>query len=262
MEPRLVFHCQEACPLFVAASTSCIPDEPLVGVFDRLADLEYTHLELVIGDQGVIPPTQIAEQHESIVLLRRSFRRIAPIALLFDVEPEDAAYFEQFTLACRLAKDCKIVVITIHASVPGTPFNEEIDRLRELVKIGMLHGVVVGVATEAGRFTETPETVGSLCRNVKGLGVTLDPSHYVHNFPKPKDYEAILPHVNHVRLRDTTQQQFQTRLGQGDVEFGRLVVQLNKVNYNRALCIDIAPMPGIDQSAELRKMRLLLDSLL
>ena len=248
--------------MFVAASTSCIPDEPLAGVFDRLVDLEYENTELVIGEQGTISPSQIAERHEAIVRFRRSSRRIVPNSIFFDLEPDDTGYFEKFTRACRLAKDCKIVVMTVHAAVSGAFYNEEVDRLRELVKIGVYHGVVVGVATEAGRITETPDTVGSLCHHVKGLGVTLDPSHYIYNLPKPRDYEAILPYVYHVRLRDTTQKQFQTRLGQGDVEFGRLVVQLNKVDYRRSLCVDITPLPGVDQFAELRKMRLLLEALL
>ena len=248
--------------MFVAASTSCVPDEPLAGVFDRLVDLEYSNTELVIGEQGVILPSQIADRHDAIVQLRRSSRRIIPNSIFFDLEPEDTGYLEKFTLACRLAKDCKVAVITVHAAVPGTPFNEEIDRLRELVRVGVYHGAVVGIATEAGRITEMPDTVGSLCKSVRGLGVTLDPSHYIYGLSKPKEYESILPHVCHVRLRDTTQKQFQTRLGQGDVEFGRLVVQLNKVEYRRTLCVDIAPLPGVDQFAELRKMRLLLEALL
>ncbi len=51
-------------------------------------------------------------------------------------------------------------------------------------------------------------------------------------------------------------------MGQGLVEYGRLVTQLAKVHYNRALVVDIAEMEGVDQFAELRKMRLLLESLL
>jgi len=248
--------------VIVAASTSCISGEPLAEIFDRLADLEYANTELVIGERGSIAPSQIADQHDSIVQLRRSSRRMVPIAIFFDVEPEAPNFREQFTAACQLAKDCKIAVITIHAAVPGTPFNEEIDRLRELVKIGVFYGVVVGVATEAGRITDMPETVGSLCKNVKGLGVTLDISHYIYNLPKPRDYESILPYVTHVRLRDTTQKQFQTRIGQGDIDFGRLIVHLSKVDYRRALCVDLAPLPNIDRDAELRKMRLLLESVL
>ena len=231
-------------------------------VFDRLVDLEYTCTELVISEQGVIPPSQIAARHDSVVQLRRSSRRMTPVAVFFDVEPDHPEYLEHFTDACKLAKDCKIVVITVHTAVLTTPINLEIDRLQELVKIGVYHGVVVGIATESGRFAEMPETIGSFCRRVKGLGVTLDPSHYIYNLSKPKDYESILPHVCHVRLRDTTPKQFQTRIGQGVVEFGKLVDKLNNVEYRRALCVDLAPLPSVDQLAELRKMRLLLESLL
>jgi hypothetical protein len=46
------------------------------------------------------------------------------------------------------------------------------------------------------------------------------------------------------------------------VEYGRLITQLSKYRYNRAFCVDILPMPGVDQAAEMRKMRLLLESLL
>lgn len=248
--------------MIVAASTSCIPGEPLAEVFDRLTDLEYTHTELVISEQGAILPSQIADKRDAVVQLRRSSRRIVPASIFFGVEPNMPQYAEQFTQACQLAKDCGIVVMTVHAAVRGTPFNEEIDRLRKLVEIGHYHGVIVGIATETGYITDTPAAVGDLCKNVKGLGVTLDPSHYIYNLPKPKEYESILPFVCHVRLRDTTQDQFQTRLGQGIVEFGRLVVQLGKVGYRRTLCVDLVPFPNVDQFAELRKMRLLLEGYL
>jgi len=254
--------------VIVAASTSCISDEPLSSIFDRLVDLEYSHTELVIGGQSPIPPSQIAERRDVIVQLRRTSRKIVPVAIFFDVEspPDDTndpayiAFTQQFTQACKLAKDCKIAVISIHAAQPDSSFNGEIDRLQELVKIGIYHGVVVGVITEAGRLTSTPETALSLCKHVKGLGITFDPSHYTYNLPKPRDYEPILPHICHVRLRDTTQEQFQTLIGQGVIDFGRLINHLTNFDYRRALCVDIAPLPNVDQSSELRKMRLLLES--
>jgi hypothetical protein len=52
------------------------------------------------------------------------------------------------------------------------------------------------------------------------------------------------------------------RIGQGDVEYGKLVGQLQRVGYKRALCAHLPPIEGVDQVAELRKMRLLLESLL
>jgi sugar phosphate isomerase/epimerase len=76
------------------------------------------------------------------------------------------------------------------------------------------------------------------------------------------DYESVLKHVYHVRLRDTTKDQLQVRIGQGEIEYGRLVNQLHKVHYDRALCVDLEAMADVDQLTEMRKMRLLLESLL
>ena len=41
-----------------------------------------------------------------------------------------------------------------------------------------------------------------------------------------------------------------------------LITQLSMVHYNRALSVHIPPMPEVDHVGELRKMRLLLESLL
>ena len=71
-----------------------------------------------------------------------------------------------------------------------------------------------------------------------------------------------MKYVSHVRLRDSTEQDMQVRVGQGIIEYGRLVNQLSKVNYRRALCVHIDELPDLDHVGELRKMRLLLESLL
>ena len=89
--------------------------------------------------------------------------------------------------------------------------------------------------------------------NVKGLGVTLDPSHLIYGSHAKGGYDSILDYVIHVRLRDTTAHELQVRVGQGDVEYGRLVSQLGKHRYNRALSVDILPMPDVDQAAEMPK---------
>jgi hypothetical protein len=52
------------------------------------------------------------------------------------------------------------------------------------------------------------------------------------------------------------------RIGQGNVEYGKLVAQLQRVGYARALCAHMPPLEGVDQLAELRKMRLTLETYL
>lgn len=248
--------------MIVAVSTACIPDSTPQEVFDRLADLEFMNAEISVSKDGIITPKDIADRFDVYVQICKSLRRISPVSIFYEAEPTSPDYFDYFKIICDFAKAIKVVVMTVRSSVVGTPYNEEVERLRELVRIAISNGVLVGLLTETGRLTETPSTVGSICKSVKGLGVTLDPSHYIYNHAKQVDYDMILEQVCHVRLRDTTPTQFQVRIGQGILEFGRLVIQLNKVNYRRALCIDLAELPNIDPMAELRKMRLLIESLL
>jgi sugar phosphate isomerase/epimerase len=131
-----------------------------------------------------------------------------------------------------------------------------------LVAIAQLSGVRVSVKTQLGRLSEDPDTVIVLCDNAKGLGVTLDPSHYLCHPAGPKSYDRLLKYTHHVHLRDTSRKQLQVRIGQGEIEYGRLITGLQKANYDRALTVHLEEMPDVDHFGELRKMRLLLESLL
>ena len=250
--------------MFVAASSRCFPNLSVKDSLNKLADLEYTAAELIVGSNAdsnlILPESQ--EQFDDIVFFCRMSRKITPVSLYFDFEPETPVFLRNFERCCHMAKIAKIVQITVKASESGTPFNAEVERLRSLVDIGNMHGLVIGVATETGRMSEDPDSLKSICKSVRGLSVALDPSHYIFGHQKPRDYDHLFDYVSHVRLRDTTKDKLQVQIGQGIQEYSKLVIQLTKVNYRGALCVDLAPLPGLDQDAELRKMRLLLESLL
>lgn len=250
--------------MFVAATSRCFSNLSLGDALDRLVDLEFTAIEIMIHEkEGHLRPSDVLANLAEAAQICRNTRRLTVAGLSVDMDaPNPKEYYAQFQACCRLAKANKIMTLTVRASELGTPFNEEVERLRKLVQIASVEGVVVGLLTETGRITQDPATVKVLCDNVKGLGVTLDPSHFVCGPHKGGNYDQILQYVAHVRLRDTTSNDLQVRIGQGEIEYGRLVSQLAKHNYNRALTVDILPLPDVDQSGELRKIRLLLESLL
>lgn len=249
--------------MFVAASTRCFPDLPLDAALQRLMDLEYTCVEIVIHESGGhIRPSEVQADLERAVKACRQTHRLTPIAYSVDIEAPEPLYYQQFAACCKLAKATKVVTVSVRSAELGTPFNAEVERLREMVSIASMEGVRVGLVTEVGRMTQDPDTAVVLCDSVKGLGICLDPSHYVCGPLNGGCYEQVMKHVYHVRLRDTSKDSLQVRVGQGQIEYGRLVSQLNMHRYQRALCVDIQPMPDVDQVAELRKMRLLLESLL
>ena len=229
----------------------------------QLLELEYSCVEIMVHETGGHwKPSDVLADLEKATAGCRQTHRLTPVALSVDIEAPEPLYYHQFAACCRLAKAIKIVTVTVRSAELGTPFNAEVERLRNLVALAAREGVRVGMLTEAGRMTENPDTAVVLCDNVKGLGVTLDPSHYVCGPLQGGNYEQVMKYVYHVRLRDTTADQLQVRVGQGNVEYGRLVNQLNKVRYDRALCVDILPTPDVDQLSEMRKVRLLLESLL
>ena len=200
---------------------------------------------------------------ERAVQICRKTQRLTPIAYSVDIETDnESEYYQQFQACCRLAKAIKVVTITVRASELGTPFNAEIERLRKMVALAATEGVRVGLLTEVGRMTEDPGTAEVICNNTKGLGITLDPSHFIYGPPNRADYDQLINLVYHVRLRDSTKDELHVRIGQGDVEYGRLINYLNKAGYDRALCVDLQPIPEVDTLTEMRKMRLLLESML
>ena len=248
--------------MFVCVSTECLPDMPLAAAMERLSELEFTAVELDVHEHGGhLKPAQVAANPEAAIAECSDLQRLRPVAVSF-AAPETPEVYDHFSACCRLAKSLGVVTMVVESSELGTPFNGEIERLRKLVGIASGLGVVVAVKTSAGRMTQDAETTASLCRNVPGLGVALDPSHFIYDHKKIASWEPILKYVCHVHLRDTKPDAFQVRVGQGDVEYGKLVAQLERVGYKRALCAHMPPMEGVDQVAELRKMRLLLESLL
>ncbi|MEN6457486.1 MAG: sugar phosphate isomerase/epimerase [Thermoguttaceae bacterium] len=249
--------------MFVAASSRCFAQMPLDAALLQLVELEYTSVEIMVHEQdGHMKPSDVLANPEKCITLCRQMHRLTPVALSVDISAPEPEYYHQFAACCQLAKAIKVVTITVRSGELGTPFNAEVERLRAMVALASREGIRVGLLTEVGHMTENPDTAIVLCDSVKGLGITLDPSHYVYGPRGGVDYDHVMKYVYHVRLRDTSKDQLQVRVGQGDIEYGRLVNQLNKVRYDRALCVDIQAAPELDQLTEMRKIRLLLESLL
>ncbi len=251
--------------MFVAATTQCFPDLPLDRAIEKLADLEFSHIEIGIHENSQhIKPSEVVAEPARCFDMINSTRRLTVTGLSLDIEGEGEPYFATFTKCCELAKLSKIVTLTVPSGEHGTPFNEEVERYKQLVKIAEQHGVRVAMRSKVGNLSADPDTVSVICGHVHGLGLSLDPSHY--HFGQPPEtmvYEKLMGYVHNVYLRDSTPDQLQVRVGQGIIEYGKLINLLKKVKYDRALCVDIQPMPDadIDHDGELRKLRLLLESL-
>ncbi|MCC6509545.1 MAG: sugar phosphate isomerase/epimerase [Pirellulaceae bacterium] len=232
-------------------------------VVETFIDLEFTTLEIALRENGgLLSPSRLKEEMDQVVRVVRDSHRLDLCSFDVHIAATGDQYYSQFADICVLAKTTKVVTLTVPSGELGTPFNEEVERLQELVRIAEDQGVRVAMKSQIGRLSEDPDTVKVLCDNVRGLGLTLDPSHYHCGPYRNKNIEKIMQYVFHVHLRDSKKDQLQVRVGQGEIEYGKLITSLQRVRYDHALSIQIEPMPDVDQRQELRKLRLLLDSLL
>lgn len=249
--------------MYVAVSTICYPELSLSDCLERLTDLEFSTAEIAIHEHGGhLRPSAVADDLEASINACLMSHRLGLSGFSVQIDAEGEEHYRQFEACCKLAKATKAVSLTIPSAELGTPFNEEVEHLRRLVGIASTDGVIVSIRSQIGRLSEDPDTVMVLCDNVKGLGLTLDPSHYVAGPYRNRGYEKILKYVYNVYLRDSKRDALQVRIGQGEIDYSRLINQLSREKYQRSLTVHIEPTPEIEQAGELRKLRLLLESLL
>jgi sugar phosphate isomerase/epimerase len=247
--------------VFVAVSTRCFAELPFPEVCAQILDLEFDRLELWLDDKGgQLRPSDIAADPDGFFTQYREATRLmsACMTLAHDVRPDVMQGI------VKAAKLLRVTQICLPASDLGTPFNAEIERLRDLSRIASQDGIRAAIRTAGGTLTEDPHNAIELCQAVPGLGLALDPSHYMRAVNFDRAIDLVIPHVYHVHLRDSTPQSIQVQVGLGELDSSRLISQLRRVRYDRALSIELLPeMTEADQRPlELRKMRMLLESLL
>jgi sugar phosphate isomerase/epimerase len=245
----------------------CFARHPLERALRIIGELEFSKLDVAIHEAG--PHLKPSEVVQDVGLAAQRIRigpSLTPGAFSVDIaatEPEE--YQRQLRAICRLARMSTVSIISIPASSNGSGVDAEVKRLLPLVQLALTEGIVLTLTTRIGTLTEHPETAALLCTRVPGLGLTLDPSHFIAGPNQGASFEQVYPYVRHVHLRDTgrSPDQFQVRVGQGEVEYGKIVSQLARVGYDRLLTVSILDIPDAPfaMDAEVRKLKYLLESL-
>jgi sugar phosphate isomerase/epimerase len=253
--------------VFVACSTLCFARYPLERALRMIGELEFSKLDVAIHENGPhLKPSQVAADVAQAAQQIRIGPSLTPAA--FDVQIEAAGAKEtlvQWKAICKLARMSTVSVLSISAAAAGVGMDAEVRRLGQLVRLVDSEGLVLTVATRIGTLTEQPAAAVELCQRVPGLGLTLDPSHYVNGPHQGDSYDELFPHVKHVHLRDTGRAagKFQVRIGQGEIEYGRIINQLERQGYDRLLSVAIQDKGdgSSGMEAEVRKLKFLLESL-
>jgi sugar phosphate isomerase/epimerase len=189
--------------VFVAVSTRNFAELTFEDACAQIIDLEFDRIELWLDDRGDhqhLRVADVAADPEAFVTRYREATRLSPAAITVahDITPDAIRGL------AKTAKQLRVTQITLPASDLGTPFNAEIERLRELVSVTARDGVRTSIRTQRGTLTEDPHTAVELCQAVPGLGITLDPSHYLRNASPERAMDLVMPYTFHTHLRDST----------------------------------------------------------
>ena len=252
--------------MFVACSTLCFAKYPLERALRVIGELEFSKVDVAIHEQGPhLKPSEVADDVAQAAQRLRIGPGLVPAAFSVVIAADGAEHDRQLRAVCRLARLTTVPLVTLPPAASGTGPDDEVRRLTHLSRLAEAEGVMLTLATLQGTLTENPETAVELCHRVPGLGLTLDPSHFIAGPQPPRNFDALFPYVRHVHLRDTGRgpNQFQVRVGQGEVEYGRIVAQLSRYHYDRLLTVDVRDFPDAPFSmpAEVRKLKYLLESL-
>jgi sugar phosphate isomerase/epimerase len=232
-----------------------------------IAELEFNKVDVAIQARGPhLTPEDVVADPQRIAQLIRIGPGLTPGAFNVEIEAPDAKTFDaQFQAICQLARFSAVATLTIPAAPVGSDFQREVERLEHLRRIASTEGVILTVETRIGTLTENPGGAVALCEAVEGLGLTLDPSHYICGPQQGRSFDEVYPYVRHVHLRDTgrTPDKMQVLVGQGEVEYSRIISMLERYDYDRLLTIEIIDVPDAPfyMHTEVRKLKYLLESL-
>ena len=250
--------------MYVACSSLCFSRYPLAHALHAISELNFHKVDLALHESGshLKPSEVLADVNRVANRLRKS--NVAFAAFHVRIEAPDVdRYKETLRAVCRMGRLLAAPLVNIPAAPADSDFGAEVARLTGLARVAETEGVILTVETHSETLTADPARAAELCRKVRGLGLTLDPSHYLVGSHPAKDYDDLFPHVRHVRLRDTARDRMQVRVGQGQVEYGRIISQLSREHYERALSVDIrdTPAQAYPMEPEVRKLKFLLESM-
>jgi sugar phosphate isomerase/epimerase len=253
--------------VLVACSTLCFARYPLERALHTIGELEFSKVDVAIHERGPhLRPSEVAADVNHAAHRIRIGPSLTPGAFSVEIEAADEKeHHRQLRAVCHLARLCMVATVTVPAGPAGTDLDAEVQRLTPLLRLAEAEGIILCVETRIDTLTEDPEAAVELCERLPGLGLTLDPSHYIAGPHQGRSWDPVYPHVRHVHLRDSGRDpsQFQVRVGQGNVEYGRIISYLARNQYERLLSVEILDLPDapFNMEQEVRKLKYLLESL-
>jgi len=257
----------EGIAVYVACSTLCFGRLPLDEALRTIRDMRFAKVDLALRAEGphLRPEEVLADVSRMAQRLKSANVQFAAFDLAFDTY-DGVEVRNQLRAVCRLARLLAVPVLSVPAAAVGADPNVEVARLTDWQKVAEGDGLILTVSTHTDTMTGDANCAAELCHRVPGLGLTLDPSYYLCGPHAPVNFDHLYPFVRHTRLRDsgTKPEEFQVRVGQGQIDYARVIGCLQLQGYDRTLSVDVRDIPDstFPVDPEVRKLKYLLESLI
>lgn len=248
----------------IAGSTLIFTELSLVDTIRKVADLGFHYIDLAMieGWANLSPSAVVGHEEEVASQLKTACAEagIHPAGFNLGLGQDSVEIqIERLQALCKIACHLGVDTLTIGASRPKLrTLPDEIDRLRRLLAVSASQGLTLAVETHVDTCTEDPEICMHLMREVPGLGLTLDLTHFAIGPFWEHGYEALLPFVRHVHLRPSgrsREEEIQVAVGRGVIDFERLIRDLDRHGYQGTLSVEyVSAMPGVNHIIESRRL--------
>ena len=158
--------------------------------------------------------------------------------------PDKAVRTEQRELFLRGVAYARAAGCCHFSALPGVAFDtpDSHDVCKEELAWRVEHAkkldVVYAVEPHLGSIMSTPETALAMLREVPGLTIALDHSHFTYQGYNEKDVWPLVPFASHVHARGAAYKQMQTSVCANKTDFKQVVSNLKECNYDGVICIE------------------------
>ena len=229
----------------IACSSLAFSKMPLETAFSRIARLGFRCVDLAAFEGWAhVQPSELVTHRDTVVRrVEQAMARydLAVVALIAGPGTNDAATLQTRGRALlELAHALGANVVTLPAGPRTRSISEAAASLRPLVDMAASLDITLTVETHVGQVTERPEDAEALLRQVPGLGLTFDPSHFYAGPARGAGFEILYPYVRHVHIRDARDswETVQVAMGSGNVDFRAIFADLRAQGYDGALSIE------------------------
>jgi sugar phosphate isomerase/epimerase len=146
-----------------------------------------------------------------------------------------------------IVRFCKSIGTPVLFVIPGMvnpgqsredAFQVSAHALRTLLPIAQQEGIILSIEPHVHSYLESPTLTRELLREVEGLKLTLDYSHFLCLGYRQEEIDSLLPYAAHIHLRQARPGVLQASTSQGTLNVGALLGALKRHKYSGYIALE------------------------